>query len=418
MQRALSLAKYLPDSGYEIHVLRAYNAAQPVYDPGLLRHIPDGVRIHGAFTPEIPFAIRQKLWHKMRGSVRPAGTTQQPPAKTSWLKAAAVNMVRRVLCPEPEILWVPFAVRKAWQLVEQFKIDTVLVTAPPFSAFLVGVELKKRAPHLRLISDFRDEWLDFYLKDFEFQRGEHTRRRAAEIERQTVAASDLVVSTTVTTREVIRARYPLQPEEKFTVVANGYDPAMFTGFQSRRAADGRMVVTHVGTVYKTACPRYYLDALDGMAAHIRAQITTRFVGRIAEDERGVIEHRKSAIEVTGFMPQREALRCMEETDYLLLTMTNDISLPGKLFEYMATGKPILALCSPASEVARILDETGAGRHADPADPSAIQRMIEQAYQDCLCGGLRAGPGGEAVRRYERPRLAAEYARQIAQIQIA
>src|SRR4051794_39732621 len=158
VQRALSLAKYLPDCGYEIHVLRAYNAAQPVYDPGLLEHIPGSVRVHGAFTPEIPFTIRQKLWHKMRGQGQPAGTAQAAGAaqKPSWWKATAVDMVRWVLCPEPEILWVPFAVRKAWSLVKQFKIDTVLVKAPPFSAFLVGVELKKRAPHLRLISDFRD----------------------------------------------------------------------------------------------------------------------------------------------------------------------------------------------------------------------------------------------------------------------
>ena len=129
----------------------------------------------------------------------------------------------------------------------------------------------------------------------------------------------------------------------------------------------------MGTVYKTACPGYYLDALDAMEEPVRATIRTRFVGRVAEDQRAGLEGRRSAVEITGFVPQQEALRAMCDTDCLLLTMTNDISLPGKLFEYMATGKPILALCSPESEVARILDETGAGWHADPANPEAVKR---------------------------------------------
>ena len=81
------------------------------------------------------------------------------------------------------------------------------------------------------------------------------------------------------------------------------------------------MVTHVGTAYKTASPRYYLDALDGMPEEIRSRIETRFVGRIAETERPVFESRQSLVRMLGFKPQAEALREMEETDYLLLTMT-------------------------------------------------------------------------------------------------
>ena len=404
VQRALSLAKYLPGCGCEVHVLRASNAAVPVRDEGLLRHVPDCVKVHGAFTPEIPFAIRQRLWHKVSGK----GSNRPP----SWWKKAAANTARRILCPEPEILWAPFAVRKAWSIIRRHQIDTVLITAPPFSAFVVGVELKRRAPGLRLISDFRDEWLDFYLKDFDFQNGAHTRRRAAAIERQTIEASDLVVSTTLTTRDVIRRRYPEQPDNKFAVVAHGYDPEVFADFRSRPRNDGKLVVTHVGTVYKTACPRYYLDALDGLDEPVRSRITTRFVGRVAEDERAGLEGHRSAVEVVGFLPQAQALRYMEDTDCLLLTMTNDISLPGKLFEYMATGKRILALCAPGSEVAKILDETGAGLHADPFDKAAIRRMIAQVYDDLQHGRLHQAGIGEAVRRYERPRLTADYVSKI------
>lgn len=107
------------------------------------------------------------------------------------------------------------------------------------------------------------------------------------------------------------------------------------------------------------------------------------------------------------MPQTEALRQIEETDFLLLTMTNEISLPGKLFEYMATGKPILALAAAGSEVHQILAETGSGWCADPFDPAAIQSMLQKAvqYREQAASHIR----WDKVRRYERPRLAAELA---------
>src|SRR5436305_4106794 len=121
VQRALSLARYLPDCGYQVHVLKAANAALPVHDPSLLRHIPASVQVHGAFTPEIPFALRQKLWHKLRGGGAAGnGKAGAAPVKPSWWKRAAVNQARRAVCPGPEIRWVRVGVCMAWRWVREF----------------------------------------------------------------------------------------------------------------------------------------------------------------------------------------------------------------------------------------------------------------------------------------------------------
>jgi Glycosyltransferase Family 4 len=413
VQRALSFAKYLPPLGWDVHVLKGRNASGPVQDPGLCRHIPPQVRVHGAFTPEIPFEFRHRVW-KILSRSRNGASSPAPVSMSTGRPSLAARFARRIVCPEPEILWTPFAFRKACGIVQRERIGTVLVTVPPFSILTVGAAIKKRFPNIRLISDFRDEWLGFYLKDFEYQNSDYTRRRAEAIERESVEASDLVLSVTKTSLETIRARYPEQPERKFACLPNGYDPEVFEGFVPRPHEGSEIVVTHVGTVYKTASPKYYLDALDALAEAIRGRFETRFVGRIAEDQRAVLEDRKSCIKIMGFMRQEQALRQIEETDFLLLTMTNEISLPGKLFEYLATGKRILALAAPDSEVARILVETRAGWCADPFDPGAVRQMLLRAFQerDQRASGPdwdqpARGPDWEKIRRYERPRLAAE-----------
>ena len=123
-----------------------------------------------------------------------------------------------------------------------------------------------------------------------------------------------------------------------------------------------------------------------------------------------MKNRQSQVALLGFVPQSQALKYMADTDYLLLTMTNDISVPGKLFEYMAAKKPILALAAPGSEVDRILEETAAGVVAAPDEPEAITRMLMQAFTAWVTSEKAIEPRGNLVARYERPRLAAEYGR--------
>lgn len=380
-----------------------------MYDPDLVRQIPASVQVHEALTPEVPFAIRQKLWARLNSG---KGKTAIGPAPAvtgfSW-KKLLTGAIRKVMNPEPEILWVPFALRKARQIVRRHRIGYVMVTVPPFSALVVGTRLKQEFPSLVLASDFRDEWLSFYLRDFDFQNSDATRRKAEKIERESVESSDLVVAVNQSSRDEIRRRYPEQREDKFRVVPNGYDPEVFAGVVARGDRPDRMIVTHVGTVYKTASPRFYLDAVDSLPEEVRSRIETRFVGRVAESERELLEGRRGKITALGFMPQAEALQYMVDTDYLLLTMTNDISVPGKLFEYLAAGRPVLAIAAQGSEVDHLLAETGAGLCAPPESMEQIRAMLLVAFERWDKGNSGTEANGSAVRRYERPRLVGEYA---------
>jgi glycosyltransferase involved in cell wall biosynthesis len=409
VQRALSLAKYLPRFGFEVHVLAPRNPPAPIYDPELIRQVPAGVRVHRALTPMPPSSLRRRLWHwispsKTRGQA--AGSAPVNATAPGW-KTRLTEVVRRLLSPDPEVVWVPFATRRARRIVRQFDIDAVLVTAPPFSAFLIGNALKREFPEIKLISDFRDDWLRFFLTVFDFQKSDSIRRQAQAIERATVELSDLVVVVTRSLLKETRDRYPGQPESKFVCVPNGYDPDTFADFRARPHNQPKVLVTYVGTVYAATSPRFYLDALDELPEPIRSRVETRFVGRITEEERTFLESRKSKVQVLGFMSQAEAVRQMEETDFLLLTMTDPTAATGKIYEYLATGKPILAVAPPGGEIGQVLEETGAGWCAAPQDRAAIQAMLRRVIENPPVAEGIVRRNREAILRYERPRLAAE-----------
>jgi Glycosyltransferase Family 4/Glycosyl transferases group 1 len=420
VQRALSLARYLPDSGFEVQVLSAANAAAPVRDSALCQRVPTEVKQYHAFTPEIPFWVRHTIWNYLSGSKKPKKGARGPQqqlthingkAKSGGLKSFATRAIRRILSPEPEVLWTPFAIRKAKDVVRKHGIDVVMVTAPPFSSFLVGNALKKSFPSLKYVADFRDEWISFYLKDFEFQSSDFTRQKAIAIERQTIESADLVVAVAQTSLQEIKSRYPEQPVSKFVCISNGFDPEAFSGLTPRANQEERLIVTHVGTAYKTASPQFYLDAVDGLPEEIRNQIETRFVGRITDAERRQFEGRKSNNQLLGFMPQHQALRYMEDTDCLLLTMTNNISLPGKLYEYLAAHKPIIALSPAGGEVDNFLRETGTGWCVDYRDQEGIQKLLINLCRQKLEQGILSGfaPDERTVEKYARPNLIKEYA---------
>ncbi len=417
VQRALSFAKYLPQCGFEVHVLSALNPVVPTSDPELLKQLPPSVKLHRAFTPELPYGVRQMFWKLMGGGANKNQTEAEPaiaaPQRArNGLKGSLRNRLRQFFSPDPEVVWVPFARRRAEQIIARHGIGTVLVTAPPFSSLLIGAALKRRFPGMKLISDFRDEWFNFTLAVFDYHNDDSILRRARQIERDCVETSDLVVSVVPRIVQQMRDRYPEQPESRFACIPNGYDPELFADFRPRPHGGNRIVVTFVGTVYGPSTPAHYLDALDSLPEEIRRRFETRFVGRITADQQAIVNGRKSEVRLLGPLPYREALRKMEETDFLMITMLDPLCVTGKLLEYLATGKPILAIGPEGGEVCRMIEKFKGGWAADPGKPEAIREMLIRA-QEMADSGSGFHPDREAFKAYERSQLSADLGRRIA-----
>ena len=405
VQRALSLAKYLPKHGFNVHVVTSKNAAAVVHDPKLTAHIPVNVSVDRVFTPDLPFHARKLLKNVL-------GKRTMGVAPTSGWKQHLTAPVKNLFCPDPQRFWAPLALRRATQIVRERSIDTVIVTAPPFSIFLASNELKRRFPYLTLVTDFRDEWLTYYFNTLGIiNQNSYSRRRAAEIERSTVELSDRVVAVTSRALDEMKGRYPNQPSSKFQLIPNGFDPEVFAAFPPRPFPQGKVIVSYTGTIYPPSQPGPLVEALAALAPSVRDQLEIRIIGHIeTPSDRTLLESQKPAIKLESFLPQNEVLKRIGETDYLLLIWHDEINIPGKLFEYLATGKPVLALAPANSEVRRLIEQTRGGWWADIHQVDQIRCLIETV---CGVGGTSLASKFDAdrtaIRRYERPRLAARYA---------
>lgn len=408
--RFVSYARYLPQHGCDVSILTVRKPATPTYDPELAKQVPPETHVFRAFNPEVPYALRDRIW---KGIISGGKSEKSGDAATGNWKRLPKELIQRVFNPDVQVVWTPFAIRAMRRIVASRGITTVLVNLPPYSCLRIAAAVKRYFPNVKLILDFRDEWIDNYLRMFDSAANRRKLDLAYRLEREAVEPADYVAAVTRSQLQQIRQRYPSQPDGKFLYVPNGYDPDLYRGFVRRPHSPGKVIVTYFGTVYDNDAYRPvadYLDALERLPENVRNNIETRFIGRIAKEAEYFFEGRTSPIRRLGFMSRGDGLTYLAESDYHLMPAGNPTTHAGKLFDYLATGIPILALGSEQSEIAQVLRETRSGLCADPKAPAALQEMVLAAYQRAMGGEPPAEPDRDAIRFYEWPRLVERMAR--------
>lgn len=422
--RALSLAKYLPENGIRVDVLTARNAPAVVRDEGLLRQVPASVTVHRTWTLDLPFVVRKGI-KKLLSRTRTAATSKavsqttaalQTSPSTTSSKAGPLrqNPLKRWiadrLLPDPQVGWLPFAGPAAERIVRTRGIDAVIITVPPFSSVLLAKRLRRAFPNLTILLDFRDEWLDTTLQLVSLNSNPRARLIAEQTERDAVTASTAVVAVTEAARKAIRARYPAEPGSKFLSISNGYDgsPPTAPAVQPPRATDDRVTLTYLGSVYGSTEPSSFVDAVLALPPELRARLRVRFVGHCERPEyRETLLRLGDTVELTGFLPQAEALQMLNETDYVLLLSHDPVNVSAKFYDYLRAARPLLAAVHPDGDVRRRIVETRAGRWADISNPEAIRAMLVDALTTPVAECYH--PDFAAIARYHRRPLARQYA---------
>jgi len=368
VQRSLKLAQYLPGFGIETHVLAPEDSKWVHRDDAL--RVPTQAWIH---------------------RVRYVGPRARKP--TEELRAAdgleralvqAQLTARRLLLPDASVTFNLTAIPAAIRIVRREGIDAVITTSPPGSIHLVGAAVR-RATGARWVADLRDP-----LVANQHRRADTTATRARQATNERLARlvarqADAITCVSEAIADEMRA---LAPRGTVRTIANGCDFDDFAGLEYERAS--RFRITHAGSFFGKRDPKPFLQALSTSGLDLVA----RFVGDFRSSDREFAESLDlgDRLELVPYAPRAESLRLQRDSEALLLLVPDADGrgkgvLSGKVFEYLAAGRPILAVVPPDGAAAGLVRETGAGVVVPPDDVDAIREALVGMHAEYQDGGL-------------------------------
>lgn len=389
VQRWLKFAKHLPRHGWQPVVYTPSNPDIVVEDEGLMREVPPEVEVVRQPIRE-PYSLYRTLTGR-RGRKVHAGFLDEEGRK-GMLDDLAVFIRGNLFIPDARVAWVAPSIRYLRQYLAQHPVDAIVSTGPPHSMHLIALGLH-RSLGIPWLADFRDPWtnIDFYHKLRLTRRADARHRR---LEREVLSGADLTLAVGWTLAEELRALGARRVE----VVTNGYDrddipdPAV--------PLDEALSLVHVGSMNAARDVPEVWQALAAMCrtdVDLASRLVIRFVGAV---DRRVLDSIAEAglsekVERLGAVDHAQAMREMQRARVLLLSLNDAPNARGiltsKLFEYLAVGRPILAVGPTDGDAARVLRDTShllvqrgmqpdAGRLRDMLDRSTPVHGEVEAYE--------------------------------------
>jgi glycosyltransferase involved in cell wall biosynthesis len=407
VQRTVKLAKYLPEHGVTPTVLTVQNASAPLTDTSFARDLSPAMVVHRAPTLEPGYAAKQAAWT----------ATAHPAAGPTWTwKRRAVQLLKAGLQPDPQVLWIPGAARALAPILRgPPRIDAVLVSAPPFSQYLLGPWVRRHRD-VALVLDYRDEWT-MARTTYEMLAGRVATRVGSALEAWLLRYADAVTTATEEFRTGLLDRFPGLDPGRVRAIPNGYDPDDFPQPLPEPPAD-RFVVAYAGTVFKLTSARGLLQAvrrLHERDPELARWLRVRCIGRVVDTELPFFEGtERLGVERVGYVPHDQVLGELARS-HLVLCLLDDVPgveriYPAKVFELMHLGRPVLTL-APEGALTRLVRRHGLGSVFPPRDVDAIAEHLARllrAFRDRPDAAPTADPPVE-TERYHRRVLAGEFA---------
>lgn len=399
VQRWLKFVKYLPQFGYEPVVLtvREDYASYAQKDQSLIKEVDPDIQV--IRTPSFePYNLYLKISGKKE---IPFGGFSNEGSVT--LMQRIFRFIRgNLFIPDPRKGWNRYALKEAKKVIQQEKIDTVITTGPPHSTHLIGYKLKKSAG-IRWIADFRDPWTDiYYYKDLSLTCLAKWYDR--KLEKKVLHSCDKLITVGYELKNLLESKSVELRNNKIRVIPNGFDEQDFQN--PGNVQSEKFIITYSGTISSYYKIDGFVSALTELPEEVRQKIFIRFVGNVSPVVLDLLNKAglTSQVELTGYVPHNESINYLFQAGILLLLIPdvkdNKGILTGKFFEYLATGKPILAIGPTDGDVARILNETGAGFIYSYNDASSIKNCIQDVFKE---RGKKYG-SKEEIEKYSRRSL--------------
>lgn len=395
--RVLKFVKYLPSFGWKPVVLTVKPAYHRFIDESLLAEVPgEAVVVHTA-------SLQSKGQSYQRALDRFHGSSDRT---KSVLKALRHWLHGYFLVHQDEdFLWLPWAWRAACRIVEENRIDVIMTTSPPHCAQWLGLALWKRYA-LPWVVDLRDAWTDNEIFRARFPPRRFIEKR---VERSVIQHADRVLAATPPILDDLKRSDPSKAD-RFFLLTNGFDPADFDAVSPRPDRDF-LDIAYVGSIggeRRPVTPLLQAVArLLGERPMLDRLLRLRFVGSFGSAESELVDDLdlSSIAMPTGWVDHKDAIQQMLDADVLLVISSQleggkDV-LTGKVFEYIAAERLILALVPPEAAVGQLIRDHELGLVASATDVDEIYVALCEICERFVSGTLNPRVNPELKRQFNR-----------------
>jgi glycosyltransferase involved in cell wall biosynthesis len=358
VQRVLKFTKYLRDFNWEPVIYTVSNGEFPEVDNSLIAEIPPGIEV-----------IKTKIWEPYSWYKLLTGKSQKEGIRRSNIKlgkdisileSISIWVRGNLFIPDTRCFWIKPSVSFLINKLKQEKFDAVISTGPPHSNHLIGYNLAKKTGILWL-ADFRDPWttMDYY-KDFKLTRFADKKHHLLESKILLSASAVIVVG------KLMQDEFESKGAQRVELITNGFDESDFEDVQT---LDTDFTLVHVGSFFKRRNP----DALWKAIAQLKKinhpllqHLKVKLIGRIDPFVLASIDQNDIGefFEQIPFKPHNEVIKFLNSAQILLLPIDDFEGsrwvLTGKLFEYMASKRPVLCIGPTDGDAAMVIKETGIG----------------------------------------------------------
>ena len=437
-QRSVKFSKYLPQFGWEPEILTIGQRYLWERDDDTLKELPEGLRVHRAFTPDpVPLLIKLGRWleQRLNGMVRQSTQPHEarelfvdsrPKGRFSRLKPSVEAFMRAcwrwariyLWIPDYRIFWAPFAVIRALRLHRKEPFDAFITTAPDYSTFIVGWWVKGLSGK-PWIADYRDLWTGSPAR---LWMSPKRARFEAWLERRIMRRADHLITVSPRMSEFIQRLHTDFPPERIHVITNGYDDNDFSDLKASTSPGNSFTINYTGVLYCHRSAGSFLSAVGELLCEkdcLRQSMHINFYGKLRFDKeqtlKSIIDKYQLApvVNFELYIKYKESLQAQATASVNLLIVNDsdncDMVMPSKTFEYLAAGRPILALV-PEGNCKELIIESRAGVTCHPRDVEGIKEALRVLVKLHLKGKLDLKPDPSVLSRYHRRELTNQLAR--------
>jgi glycosyltransferase involved in cell wall biosynthesis len=406
--RWVKFVKYIRDCGWEPVIYTVSNGSYPLMDASLGNDVPENIQVI-----KRPIWEPHQLYRIFSATKNSSGLGDIKPKHSASLVEKISNWIRgNFFIPDARAFWINPSVKFLTNYLKTNPVDAMVSTGPPHSAHLIALSIKKKTG-LPWLADFRDPWttMDYYK---ELLLTAWADRKHHRLELEVLQSADCVTVV----GNGMKKEFQEKSGRKIEVVTNGFDEDDFSAVGTH--LDEHFSMVYTGTFFSRINPIHLWQAMEELKREQHAMmrdLKIKLMGRI--DPSVVDSIQQAGLEeflvITSTQPHEEAVKQMKNAQVLLLCIFEQTKfvLTGKLFEYLASNRPIFCIGPVDGDAAAVLAETGAGVTFSFENKMGIKQHLIDLYQKFKSGELNHVNNNS--RNYSHKELVKKIASQLNQI---